>query len=68
MNLRYALRMLFRAPGFTVLAAVTLALGIGINTVVFTLYEAVALKPIAAHAPRELVRISGSARLPFECR
>jgi hypothetical protein len=59
MDLRYALRMLSRAPGFTAVAVLTLALGIGINTVVFTLYTAVALKPIAAHAPQELVRISG---------
>src|SRR6476660_5782789 len=59
MDLRYALRMLSRAPGFTAVAVLTLALGIGINTVVFTLYSAVALKPIAARAPQELVRISG---------
>jgi predicted permease len=60
MNLRYALRTLVRAPGFTAVAVLTLALGIGLNTVVFTLYEAVALKPIAARAPGELIRISGS--------
>jgi putative ABC transport system permease protein len=60
MNLRYALRTLVRAPGFTAVAVLTLALGIGLNTVVFTLYEAVALKPIAARAPGELFRISGS--------
>src|SRR5580658_9149294 len=60
MNLRYACRTLFRTPGFTAVAVLMLALGIGINTVVFTLYEAVALKPIAARAPKELIRISGS--------
>jgi len=60
MNLRYALRTLARTPGFTAVAVLTLALGIGINTVVFTFYEAVALKPIAARAPQELIRISGS--------
>jgi len=59
MDLRLALRMLRRAPGFTAVAVLTLALGIGINTVTFTLYEGVALKPIAARAPGELVRISG---------
>jgi predicted permease len=57
MDLRYALRVLFRSPGFAAIAILTLALGIGINTVVFTLYNAVALKPIAAHAPGELVRV-----------
>ena len=60
MNLRYAFRTLFRTPGFTAVAVLTLALGIGINTVVFTLYEAVALKPIAARSPKELIRITGS--------
>src|SRR5690349_2007076 len=59
MDLRYALRMLRRVPGFTAVAVMTLALGIGINTVVFTLYNAVAFKPIAARAPHELVRIAG---------
>ncbi|MBZ5623247.1 MAG: ABC transporter permease [Acidobacteriia bacterium] len=60
MDLRYALRLLARSPGFTAIAVVTLAVGIGINTIVFTLYSAVALKPIAARAPQELVRISGN--------
>ncbi len=60
MDLRYAVRVLFRSPGFFAIAVLTLALGIGINTVVFTLYSAVALKPIAARRPAELVRISGS--------
>src|ERR1022692_2671832 len=60
MDLRYALRILSRSPGFSAIAVFTLALGIGINTIVFTLYSAVALKPIAARAPEQLVRISGS--------
>jgi hypothetical protein len=57
MDFRYALRMLARTPGFTFMAIATLALGIGINTVVFTLYNAVALKPLAVRAPGELVRL-----------
>jgi predicted permease len=60
MDFRLAVRTLSRAPGFTAVAVVTLALGIGLNTVVFTIYNAVALKPIAAHAPGELVRIAGT--------
>jgi hypothetical protein len=59
MDFRYAVRMLSRAPGFTVVAVMTLALGIGLNTVVFTLYNAVAFKPIAARSPHELVRVGG---------
>jgi len=65
MDLRYALRMLSRSPGFTAVAVLTLALGIGINTIVFTLYGAVALKPIAAREPHELVRISGDQLFTF---
>src|SRR5689334_23011237 len=60
MDFRFALRMLSRAPGFTAVAVVTLGLGIGVNTVVFTLYEAVAMKPIAARDAGQLVRISGT--------
>lgn len=60
MNLRYALRSLLRTPGFVAIAILTLALGIGINTVVFSIFESVALRPIAARAPGELVRISGT--------
>jgi hypothetical protein len=60
MDLRYALRIFSRSPGFSAIAVFTLALGIGINTVVFTLYSSVALKPIAARAPEQLVRISSS--------
>src|SRR5580700_732984 len=60
MELRYAIRILFRSPGFFAIAVLILALGIGINTIVFTLYSTVALKPIAARAPSELVRINGS--------
>jgi hypothetical protein len=57
MYIRYALRMLARTPGFTCMAVATLALGIGVNTVVFTLYNAVALKPLAVRAPGEIVRL-----------
>src|SRR5438093_6905300 len=59
MELRYAVRMLAKTPGFTFVAALTLALGIGLNTVVFTIYESVALKPLAVRAPEEMVRVTG---------
>jgi hypothetical protein len=44
MDLRYAFRTLANTPGFTALAVATLALGIGINTVVFTIYGSVAFR------------------------
>jgi len=59
MDIRYAVRMLAKTPGFTTMAVITLALGIGLNTAVFTVYESVALKPLAVRSPGEIVRIAG---------
>ncbi len=56
MNLRYVLRSLARTPGFTALAVATLALGIGINTVVATIYGSVAFRQLPVRAPEEMVR------------
>ena len=56
-DLRYIFRTLAKTPGFTALAIATLALGIGINTVVFTVYGAVAFRPLPARAPEEIVRL-----------
>lgn len=62
-DLRYAARQLARTPGFTLIAVATLALGIGVNTAAFTVYESVALKPLAVRDPHQLVRVSASADL-----
>lgn len=59
MDFRYALRTLAKTPSFTLVAALTLALGIGINTVVFTLYESVVWKPLAVRAPEQIARVYG---------
>jgi len=54
---RYGLRMLGKTPGFTAVAMLTLALGIGSNTAVFSLIDALLLRSLAVPAPGELVQI-----------
>jgi putative ABC transport system permease protein len=56
-DLRYGVRWLVRNPGFTSAAVVTLALGIGVNTAMFSLVHAVLLRRIPVEAPERLVRL-----------
>jgi hypothetical protein len=64
-DLRHALRMLRRSPGFTAVAVLSLALGIGVNTAIFTLIESALWKPIPVKDPEQLQLLSWSGRDNF---
>lgn len=59
---RYGLRRLFNNPGFTAVAVITIALGIGANTAIFTLVHAVLLSPLPVAKPSELYSLGDTTK------
>ena len=69
LDLRYAVRNLRNARGFALVAAVTLAIGIGANTAIFSIIDTILLRPLPYRDPSQLVRLneteSAPGRYPF---
>ncbi len=68
-DLRHSARVLWKSPAFTIVAVVTLALGIGANTAVFTLVRGLLLRPLPYHEPERLLRVwetAPSRGIPLE--
>jgi predicted permease len=60
-DLRYAFRRLRRSPGFAIVCVITLALGIGANTAIFTLVDAAMLKSLPVASPKQLYRLGSDS-------
>jgi putative ABC transport system permease protein len=61
-DLRYGIRMLFKRPGFTAMAILTLALGIGLNAAIFSIYNTVILRPLPVRDPSRVVNLYSAIR------
>ncbi|MGZ5022074.1 MAG: hypothetical protein ACXWFY_06340, partial [Chthoniobacterales bacterium] len=60
-DVRFGFRQLLKKPGFAALAIISMALGIGANTSIFSLVDTVLLRPLAVKDPSQLVELYGSA-------
>ena len=63
-DIRYAVRNLARTPAFTAVAALTLTIGIGANTAIFSVIDGLLLRPLPFREPAQLVRLYETEAAP----